>query len=110
MRLAICFRHRDNRRIALGIDFENSELNEPKAGAGDSSIRLISSQGFRLSAQMKLGERLLVAQQTDQHDVTRLVQIQPLLPIDLPVAKTPRGQTPIVEQASDEAARGIGLP
>ena len=68
-------------RVVLGLDFENSEV-DPKSEAGEAGIKLISSQGFRLSAQMKLGEQLLVAQQMGKQDVTRLVQIQPTLPTE----------------------------
>ncbi len=79
----------DNGRIAMGLDFENSELVDPKAETGDSSIRLIYSKGFRLAAQTKLGEYLLVAQQTGMQDVTRLVQIQPTLHSDQTVQRAP---------------------
>ncbi len=78
LKLKILPKLMDQGRIALGLDFENSEL-EPKAEVGESGIRLISSQGFRLTAQMQLGEQLLVAQQSGKQDVTRLVQIRPAL-------------------------------
>ncbi|MBC7816108.1 MAG: hypothetical protein IAG10_04335 [Planctomycetaceae bacterium] len=86
----------DDRRIALVLDFENSELNGPGTDGDDSSVRLISSQGFRLSAKMKLGEQLLVAQQTGKQDVTRLVQLQPVLHTDEAVAEKPSDQPKIL--------------
>ncbi|HLQ44219.1 MAG TPA: hypothetical protein VK137_05795, partial [Planctomycetaceae bacterium] len=84
----------DNGRIVLALDFENSERIAPNNARGDSSATLIDSQGFRLSAQMKLGERLLVAQQTAKQSVIRLVQIQPTLVTDESIAKSSTEKSP----------------
>lgn len=69
----------DQNRVSLFLDFADTEVQEPSTQSGDSEVRLLHSRGFQLSAQMKLGERLLVAQQTGKQEVTRLVELQPTL-------------------------------
>ncbi len=93
LKLKILPRLMDQGRLALGLDFEHCELDR-KPENDDSGIPLISSQGFRLSAQLKLGEQLLVAQQIGKQDVTRLVQIQPTLFVEQQATNKPQDAKP----------------